>query len=422
MHGGGILNDSGLVEFVHSTISGNSAIMVGEFGGVGGGFRNLSGRVVSKSSLIAGNIASSLGADCSNAAELVSVGYNLIGDANGCDWPLHEHDLVNVAPLLGPLQDNGGLTETRALLVGSPAFDVISVGDCTDISDRSVGVDQRGISRPQGVGCDIGAFEAQAAELSVTKMATVAQVREGESAVFCIEVNNDGPLEATGLVISDVLPLGLTFASSAASQGAYAGSTGEWSVGDLNVGLSATLVLTSTAEMGAAGTLITNVAAIAAVGQFDSDHTDNRDAASVTVSASGVAYLPSILKGHTPSATFPIVIGSAIAREPIQYLGQVFYTSQAHVPDTLPSGGSFYFSAQPYVLTEVVVDDELMLFLGEEKVFSFDFSTSGLPVPAVVEMPRSLLERAVGKTLSVIYRDVYGDVYHASEMWLIWVP
>ena len=52
-----------------------------------------------------------------------------------------------------PLKDNGGPTETHLLLPKSPAVDHILVGDCVVITD------QRGVARPQGVGCDIGAVE-----------------------------------------------------------------------------------------------------------------------------------------------------------------------------------------------------------------------------------------------------------------------
>lgn len=55
-------------------------------------------------------------------------------------------------PLLGPLQDNSGFTLTQAPGPGSPAIDA---GDPTNCS----GVDQRGVARPQGPRCDIGAVE-----------------------------------------------------------------------------------------------------------------------------------------------------------------------------------------------------------------------------------------------------------------------
>ncbi len=54
-------------------------------------------------------------------------------------------------PLLGQLADNGGPTKTHALLFGSPLLDL--AGTCT-------GTDQRGVARPQGAGCDLGAYEA----------------------------------------------------------------------------------------------------------------------------------------------------------------------------------------------------------------------------------------------------------------------
>jgi hypothetical protein len=61
--------------------------------------------------------------------------------------------------MLGPLADNGGRTETHALLPGSPAIDAIAEADCIDLAGSPVAEDQRGVDRPQGAGCDIGAFE-----------------------------------------------------------------------------------------------------------------------------------------------------------------------------------------------------------------------------------------------------------------------
>jgi len=64
-----------------------------------------------------------------------------------------------IDPLLGPLQVNGGPTETHALLSGSPAIDHIPVLDCTDTGGTPITTDQRGVARPQGSSCDIGAYE-----------------------------------------------------------------------------------------------------------------------------------------------------------------------------------------------------------------------------------------------------------------------
>ncbi len=59
-------------------------------------------------------------------------------------------------PKLGALQDNGGSTKTMALLKGSAAIDAGVDGTC-------LSTDQRGVLRPQGPHCDIGAYEANTA-------------------------------------------------------------------------------------------------------------------------------------------------------------------------------------------------------------------------------------------------------------------
>lgn len=67
--------------------------------------------------------------------------------------------------MLGSLADNGGPTKTHALLPGSPALDAADPTVC--VATPTSGVDQRGVPRPQGPGCDLGAFES-ALDSSVT--------------------------------------------------------------------------------------------------------------------------------------------------------------------------------------------------------------------------------------------------------------
>ena len=58
-------------------------------------------------------------------------------------------------PVLGPLANNGGPTQTLLPLTGSPLLDAIPPAVC-GASD-----DQRSVTRPQGPGCDIGAVEVE---------------------------------------------------------------------------------------------------------------------------------------------------------------------------------------------------------------------------------------------------------------------
>ena len=67
-------------------------------------------------------------------------------------------NMFNTDPLLGPLADNGGYTETMALLPGSPVIDAGYGLVCSMFPVD--GVDQRGVIRPIGLSCDIGAYEA----------------------------------------------------------------------------------------------------------------------------------------------------------------------------------------------------------------------------------------------------------------------
>jgi hypothetical protein len=93
-----------------------------------------------------------------------SLGNNLDTDgtsgiANGVNGDLAGTLAAPIDARLGPLANNGGPTRTHALLFGSPAVDA---GACEDTSGQPLATDQRGVARPQGATCDIGAFENQA--------------------------------------------------------------------------------------------------------------------------------------------------------------------------------------------------------------------------------------------------------------------
>jgi CSLREA domain-containing protein len=80
--------------------------------------------------------------------------YSLVRIASGYDLSYGVGNLLAVDPLLGPLADNGGPTLTHALLAGSPAIDAGPTDGCPE-------TDQRGVARPQGGYCDMGAYELE---------------------------------------------------------------------------------------------------------------------------------------------------------------------------------------------------------------------------------------------------------------------
>jgi LPXTG-motif cell wall-anchored protein len=113
--------------------------------------------VVLEGSLLMDNRMAGVQKNCGTAgsgiAAITSNGRNLTDDLT-CTGLVTPTDLSNnQATTLGALADNGGPTRTLALLAGSSAID--SAGSCGPVTPT----DQRGVARPQGPGCDIGAFE-----------------------------------------------------------------------------------------------------------------------------------------------------------------------------------------------------------------------------------------------------------------------
>jgi hypothetical protein len=162
-NGGGILSEGGKTHITFCTIYGNTAQ---EGGGSYISIANTnSSSVTIRNSIIAGNTALT---HPDIAGPLASDGYNLIQVLSGATFapPLNQHltDLsgdqfisLGIEPRL---RDNGGLAQshpwTHRLLPDSPAIDQIPPEVC---HANNVSTDQRGVKRPQGSSCDIGAYE-----------------------------------------------------------------------------------------------------------------------------------------------------------------------------------------------------------------------------------------------------------------------
>jgi len=165
--GGGILNSADdLASIQRSTISGNTA----DFNG--GAIANNRGLLILQDVTIAANqtvvplgddlvtggtvsMRNTLFEGTCTPVPVDSEGGNIESPGNTCGLDESEGDQIDISPQalgLGPLQDNGGLTETHGLREGSVAIDAVACINPTD---------QRGVSRPQGVGCDVGAFELE---------------------------------------------------------------------------------------------------------------------------------------------------------------------------------------------------------------------------------------------------------------------
>lgn len=148
---------------VNDTITGNTvakpvSVPVGDFGGgisgdslAGSGVDTFESVLDATNTIVAGNQVDGAEQDCS----LINTGpgtsnHNITGDAT-CGFT-DAGTQQTTALGLGALQNNGGPADTLLPAAGSPAIDKADATACP-------ATDERGVIRPQGVGCDVGAAE-----------------------------------------------------------------------------------------------------------------------------------------------------------------------------------------------------------------------------------------------------------------------
>ena len=170
--GGGIEN-FGTLTHTNSTVAGNTAGCCH-----GGGIGN-SGTLTMKNTILANSLSSG---NCysGSGGVFVSQGHNLSDDASCAGWLTNIGDESGTPAGIDPggLKNNGGPTQTIALLPSSVAVDAVPLGPanyCT-LTDgiTLVDTDQRGGERPSGSACDIGAFEL------VQTMTVTIDIKPGE--------------------------------------------------------------------------------------------------------------------------------------------------------------------------------------------------------------------------------------------------
>jgi CSLREA domain-containing protein len=153
--GGGIDNrGGGDVVILSSTITDNHAVKGGGGLAAGQGYAPLDpsvalGEMTLQDTIVAGNTSAAGESGCHVKDQVIrSLGHNVASDGSCFLTAVGDHPSTN--PRLGRLAANGGPTRTQALLPGSPAID--AGAGCPNH-------DQRGVARPRGKRCDIGAFE-----------------------------------------------------------------------------------------------------------------------------------------------------------------------------------------------------------------------------------------------------------------------
>jgi hypothetical protein len=304
--GGGILNRGGYLTLVNSTVSGNSAGTVG--GGIthrDGGRTNLNNVTIAfntgtgfyhgapynahlNNSILAGNVPT----DCHGW--LTSPSYILVQIATECILDGGSGNVTGVDPWLTPLQYRSPvafhLPMAGSLTIdhGSPSQPGMDTSACEP-------VDQRGVPRPQGAVCDIGAVELEQADLELGLDDGPDPVQVQGQLALTSTVTNVGALTTTQVTLASTLPVGITPGEYITSQGSC-GLSGSLLLCDLETvypGGVATMTLVLTPTVPGAISTTTEVAGQA----LELDLIDN-SATNTTVVTPFLLTLPLVVRSR----------------------------------------------------------------------------------------------------------------------------
>jgi uncharacterized repeat protein (TIGR01451 family) len=169
---------------------------------------------------------------------------------------------------------------------GSATLTLVARVNTTAAVDNVAEVTASGVPDPDstpndGAGDDRAAATIDAPSAADLRLAKTIVgptfVNVGENLTFRVTLTNDGPDQATGVVVTDLLPAGLTFVSATPSQGTYVDTTGLWTVGTVNNGATVTLDIVATLTTPGPKN---NTASVSASNEFDPDTADRQSSTS----------------------------------------------------------------------------------------------------------------------------------------------
>lgn len=209
---GGAIENENTLTLLNCTVAncaasgGTNGVAGAGFGGTdgnpgqanGGGLARTAGTLFLMNSILATNAPGA-----NSYGSVTDSGYNVSSDSS---FTAGATSRVNIDAGLGPLANNGGPTMTMALLAGSPAINLIPSD-----SGTFPPTDERGVTRPQGNGADVGAYELAIGNI-ITNPPTLLQptVQSGRIAVvfltspagiYVLQYEND-PTSATWIPLS----------------------------------------------------------------------------------------------------------------------------------------------------------------------------------------------------------------------------
>jgi uncharacterized repeat protein (TIGR01451 family) len=219
---GGIVSGGGLYlgnsnpnpsSITDSTFAGNAASTSNASGSGGNIHHDSTEPLTMRNTIVSGGQGEAGHQNCNGMIQ--SLGYN-IDSLNQCGLGT-TGDQVDTDPRLQAPRDNGGPGPTVGFGLDSPAFNRGDPNNCPP-------ADERGIRRPQGAGCDIGAFELELADLGLRGSVNRASVKIGSTVTLSLSASNGGSGTGHGTFIGESLPAGLTLVSANPSGGSCSGT------------------------------------------------------------------------------------------------------------------------------------------------------------------------------------------------------
>ncbi len=397
----GIRLFGGSLTLTNSTVTGNSSIGVEDKGtggsgslssgtltvtnctiadNSGGGIYVLLGALTLENSIVALNTSSGAAdLQASQSATLVA-NNNLVGvDGTGTLTNGVNGNIVGVNPLLGPLANNGGPTETMALLPGSPAIGAGSVALAVDANGNPLTTDQRGEPRIVNNNVDIGAFEGQEENTTTTVTASPVPSVSGQSVTFTATVvtqagsaipiptgsiqfevdgsNFGGPValvngSATSTAINSLSVTSHTISAVYTSNSAdFIGSTGSGSitVEDATVSNIQSVINNALSSSGGSVTLLTTSSTAVSTAVQAINGANPSSPVTVTLDLDGGTYTTDTELNAPAGVTVVIEDGTLVGGSPALVvdsgtviLNNVTATNATNAPTILVNGGSLF--------------------------------------------------------------------------------
>ncbi|MCP3981608.1 MAG: DUF11 domain-containing protein, partial [bacterium] len=234
--------------------------------------------------------------------DLLPAGVTLIDDG-GLTSPLPSQGGYNTGSgvwTVGTVNDGANAT-----LILRATVDAGTSGDTITNTTSGLTADQTDAV----AGNDVGTVDITVnndADLAVTKIVDDATPDEGQTIQYSITVANGGPAEATTVALTDLLPAGVTLiddgglTSPIPSQGAYNTGSGVWTVGPVNDGANATLILRATVDAGTSGATITNTTSGLTADQTDAVGGNDVGTVDITVNDDADLAVTKIVDDATP--------------------------------------------------------------------------------------------------------------------------